>query len=176
MQLAHVLDHWLVEPESERALCLRYASRVRAYGLRHLRDRALAEDFLQHVLMSVLQAVREGRVEDPARMDAYVLGTCRHAAYDFRRGDARRKRLAEENAALLPAGYDAPWAALDRRRLEDCLQRLEARDRAVVLATFVEDRDSDEIARLLELSAGNVRVIRHRALSRLQGCMQGGAP
>jgi hypothetical protein len=30
---------------------------------------------VQHVLLSVLQALRAGRFEEPTRLDAYVLGT-----------------------------------------------------------------------------------------------------
>jgi RNA polymerase sigma-70 factor (ECF subfamily) len=45
----------------------------------------------------------------------------------------------------------------------------------VVLATFLEDRDADEIGSTLSLTAGNVRVIRHRALARLQVCVEGEA-
>jgi RNA polymerase sigma-70 factor (ECF subfamily) len=40
--------------------------------------------------------------------------------------------------------------------------------------TFYEDRQADEVAKLLGLSAGNVRVIRHRAIGRLRDCVTGG--
>lgn len=133
--------------DDERAICEKYAARIAAYGLRHLRSRSAAQDLVQHVLLSVLEALRAGRVDDPARLDAYVLGTCRNSVMDMRRGDARRRRLAEESAAGLPEGYEPAWVEVDRIRLEDCLRRLEPRDRSVVLATFVEDRDADEIGR-----------------------------
>jgi RNA polymerase sigma-70 factor (ECF subfamily) len=44
----------------------------------------------------------------------------------------------------------------------------------VVLATFVDERDTDDVGRSMGLSAGNVRVIRHRALAHLHDCMEGG--
>ncbi len=156
-------------------MCEKYAGRIHAYGLRHLRDRAAAQDLVQYVLLSVLQAVRGGRVEDPTRLDAYVLGTCRNAVMDMRRGDARQRRVAQESSAGLPEGYEPPLLEVDRTRLEDCLRGLEARERAVILATFLEDRDADEIGHSLNLSPGNVRVIRHRALAHLQGCVEGDA-
>ena len=46
---------------------------------------------------------------------------------------------------------------------------------AIVVGTFAYDRDADEIGRALELSPGNVRVIRHRALQKLQECVGGAA-
>jgi RNA polymerase sigma-70 factor (ECF subfamily) len=167
--------HTAVPSEDERAMCEKFAGRIHAYGLRHLRDRPAAQDLVQHVLLAVLQALRAGSVEDPTRLDAYVLGTCRNAVMDMRRGAARQRRVAQESAAGLPEGYEPSPLQVDRARLEDCLRRLEARERVVVLATFLEDRDADEIARTLSLTAGNVRVIRHRALAHLQVCVEGEA-
>jgi RNA polymerase sigma-70 factor (ECF subfamily) len=168
-------EPWLAvgfpEMDHERAICTRYASRIRAFGLRHLRDGAASEDLVQHVLLVVLTALREGRVDDPDNLDGYVLGICRNTVMDLRRGHTRQQRIANANAVLVDAGYDPPQALVDRGRLEECLNGLESRDRAVVVATFVDDRNADEIGESLGLSAGNVRVIRHRALARLQDCM-----
>jgi RNA polymerase sigma-70 factor, ECF subfamily len=175
MEIHRVLETLSMGDENERALCERYAGRIRAYGFRHLRDGIAADDLVQHVLLSVLQALREGRVEDRDRLDAYVLGTCRNAVMDMRRGVARQRRVAERAAAGLPEGYEPQHLSVDRARLEQCLHALEARDRAVVLATFLEDRDADEIGNAMQLSAGNVRVIRHRALAKLQACVGVGA-
>jgi RNA polymerase sigma-70 factor, ECF subfamily len=159
--------------ETEREICLKFATRIRAYGLRHLRDTSAAHDLVQTVLLAVLQALREGRVDDPSRLDAYVFGACRNATMDMRRGDARRRRLADRAGAGLPEGYEPEWPRVDRMRLENCLRGLEPRDRAVVFATFVEDRDAEEIADAMKLTPGNVRVIRHRAIARLQACVEG---
>jgi RNA polymerase sigma-70 factor, ECF subfamily len=41
----------------------------------------------------------------------------------------------------------------------------------VLVMTFYDDRPADAVAQELKLSAGNVRVIRHRGLERLRGCM-----
>jgi RNA polymerase sigma-70 factor (ECF subfamily) len=139
-----------------------------------LRDGAAAEDLVQQVLLIVLQALRAGRVEDVGNLDKYVFGTCRNAAMDMRRGSARQRRIADAAATVLPEGYELPLAVADRTRLDTCLQQLEARSRSVVLATFVDERDADDVGRSMGLSAGNVRVIRHRALASLHQCMEGG--
>jgi len=165
-----------VDCDSESDLCRKYAGRIRGYGLRHLRDQAAAEDLVQHVLLILLQAVREGRTGDPARLDGYILVTCRNCVMDMRRSDSRQRRLAAQASGSLPAAHEPPWAAADTRRVEHCLRQLEEREQAIVLATFVQDRDADEIGATMQLSAGNVRVIRHRALARLQACVAGAAP
>jgi RNA polymerase sigma-70 factor (ECF subfamily) len=62
---------------------------------------------------------------------------------------------------------------LDADKLTACLQALPERERTLVVLTFFADKPGDEVAKELSLSAGNVRVIRHRALARLRACMGG---
>ena len=163
-----------MEAEDERAICQRYAGRIRSYGLCHLRDGAAAEDLAQQVLLVVIQALRGGQVRDTTNLDPYVFGACRNMVYDIRRGTTRQRRIADASTAnVLPEAYEPTWGHLDRGRLDQCLAHLEERARAVVLATFVDERDANEVGRSLGLSAGNVRVIRHRALGQLQHCMEG---
>lgn len=156
----------------ERELCVQYAPRIRAYGLRHLRDASAADDLVQHVLLSVVRALRDGRIEDTTRIGAYILGTARNAAKDLRRGELRQQRIADADAAVAIREYLPSHAGVDRLRLEACLGELEPRDVTIVLASFVEERDAEEIGGLMQLSPGNVRVIRHRALARLQSCIE----
>lgn len=164
-----------MDTERERAIYERYAPRVFAYGLRHLRNHSGAKDLVQHVLVVVLKALREGRVHDVDHLDHYVFGTARNATLEMRRGDKRQQRIADENAGLSAETVEPPWAVADAPRLDGCLDGLEVRARSVVLATFVDDRDADEIGRSMGLTVGNVRVIRHRALAHLRECMEGGA-
>jgi RNA polymerase sigma-70 factor (ECF subfamily) len=163
-----------IEAEQERSVCQRYSNRIRSYGLCHLRDGAGAEDLVQQVLLIVLQALRDGRVNDVGNLDKYVFGTCRNTVLDMRRGGVRERRIANAAAAMLPAGYEAPRELADRSPLDQCLEQLESRARTVALATFVDERDAVDVGRSMSLSAGNVRVIRHRAFAHLQRCMDGG--
>jgi RNA polymerase sigma-70 factor (ECF subfamily) len=129
---------------------------------------------VQHVLLAILQALRGGRVKDINNLDAYVFGTCRNAVMDMRRGRMRQQRIIDESiAAALPAKHETPRLAFEQTRVDECLAKLESRSRAVVLATFVDERNADDIARTMSLSPGNVRVIRHRALAQLQRCVEG---
>ncbi len=167
------LDH-----EHERSVCQRYSNRIRAYGLCHLRDAASAEDLVQQVLLTVLQALRGGRVNEVDNLDKYVFGTCRNTVMEMRRDPERLPPAAHRRAPPRP-GPASPRATSrqwDHRRshaLDRCLAGLEARARAVILATFVDEREADEIGRAMGLSAGNVRLIRHRTLAHLQRCMEG---
>jgi RNA polymerase sigma-70 factor (ECF subfamily) len=163
---------------AERLLVQRFASRIRLYGRRHLRDEAAADDLVQQVLLRVIEAIRGGRVEQPDRLASFVLGTCRHVTWDLRRGDLRQRAIAAEVTAMHVDVQPPETTEIDLARLRGCMGRLDGRDRQVVRMTFMEDRSTEDIATCLGVTAGNVRVIRHRALARLGGCLgvQGIAP
>ena len=59
----------------------------------------------------------------------------------------------------------------DRQHLLGCLGKLTERERSVVVLTFCADTATEDVAREVGLEAGNVRVIRHRALQRLRECL-----
>lgn len=87
-----------IGPDAERELCERFAQRIRLYGLRHLGDEAAAADLVQDVLLVLLHSVREGRIQDPAHLERFVLGTCRNLVAKIRRGEQRTRTF--ERAAL----------------------------------------------------------------------------
>ena len=159
---------------AEAELVRRFAPRIRLFGLRRLRDSAAVQDLVQEVLVTTLEALRAGRIEQPDRLASFVLGACRMTITNQRRGEQRRARLLTQFTRELEPVPDLPvdWA-LDRDRLTECLDGLPDRDRTVVALTFYAERSADEIARELGTSPGNVRVVRHRALARLQNCLEG---
>ena len=158
---------------AEAALCRRYAPRIRVYGLRHLRDPDAAADLVQIVLLAVLESARKGGVREPEHLERFILGTCRNASLRLRQtGNRAQPTERDKLETLLVSEVDEP-AALDGRALARCLDGLEARARQVVTMAFREDRSADEIAGELRTTAGNVRVIRHRALASLRLCIEG---
>jgi RNA polymerase sigma-70 factor (ECF subfamily) len=156
------------DPQAEAELCRRWFPRIRAYGRLHLG--AEAGDLAQEVLLVLLRALRERRVTDVHRLSAYVSGVCRNMTREWRIGERRRSMLLERLGPTL-SEVTAPPPPIERLRLIECLKKLSVRDRAVVVLTFYADKDGDEIARELEMSVGNVRVTRHRALKQLLDCI-----
>src|SRR6478672_5621421 len=74
---------------AEAELCRRFAPRIRLYGLKHLRDEDRARDLVQAVLVTVITALRAGRVEDCERIDRFMLGTARNVTMKMREQDGR---------------------------------------------------------------------------------------
>ncbi|HEY9198587.1 MAG TPA: sigma-70 family RNA polymerase sigma factor [Gammaproteobacteria bacterium] len=158
--------------EAEAELCRRLAPRVRLYGLRHLGEEAAAADLMQQVMILMIERLRAGALREPERLASFVFGICRMTVLDLRRGHARRERLLETyGEALWPP--EAPPPDVDHVRLAHCLERLPDRERTVLMLTFYDDMPADALARELDLSPANVRVIRHRGLERLRACVTG---
>ena len=157
---------------AETELYRRLAPRVRLYGLRHLGNEAAAEDLMQQVMLVMIERLRSGSLREPDRLASFVFGICRMVVLDLRRGQARRNRLLDTYGdALIPP--EPPPQNLDHARLAFCLERLPDRERTVLLLTFYDDIPAAELARELDLSQANVRVIRHRGLERLRACVTG---
>jgi RNA polymerase sigma-70 factor (ECF subfamily) len=160
-------------PEAEAELCRRLGRRVRLYGLRHLRDAAAADDLVQDVLVLTLERLRSGRVREPDRLASFVLGACRLAVWNHRRGRRRREALLDRFSGVFPHQAEPDSVLLDRSRLRDCLARLAERERSVLVLTFYAEEPSGAIAARVGLSPDNVRTVRHRAFDRLRRCVQG---
>lgn len=157
--------------EAERLLVQRFASRIRLYGLRHLGTEEAARDLVQDVLLKVLVALREGRLEKADSLASFVLGTCRHVVWDLRRAEKKARVIAAQTAEITTEVVARGAHSLELLSVLGCLHRLPERDALVVRMSFTEDKSADEIGARLGLTAGNVRVVRHRALARLAECL-----
>ncbi|MEW6704002.1 MAG: sigma-70 family RNA polymerase sigma factor [Pseudomonadota bacterium] len=160
--------------DAEAELYRRLAPRARRYGLRHLRDADAASDLMQHVMALTIEQLRSGRLREPERVVSFVLGACRLTVQQLQRGLQRREELLQRYGDTLALADIAVPARTDHERLVRCLQQLPERERSVLVMSFYEDRPSDEVAKALSTTAGNVRVIRHRGIARLRGCIESG--
>lgn len=162
-----------IDAAAEAELYRRLAPRVRLYGRRHLRDDDAAHDLMQHVMLSTIEKLRAGELREPERIVSFIFGMCRMVTLDLRRGARRRDALLEKFGADLPYADIAIAPRLDEARVAACLERLAERERSVLLLLFYEEETAEKVGDTLGLSAGNVRVIRHRALERLRACVLG---
>jgi RNA polymerase sigma-70 factor (ECF subfamily) len=157
--------------EAEGELFRRMAPRIRLYGLRHFRNEHDAADLVQQVIVTVLEALRAGRLREPEKLASFVLGTCRMTVLDQRRGAQRKERLLQQFGGdlLAPAAPSLPQ--LDHAQLTRCVQNLKERERSVVVLTFYEEQTGAGLADFLGVSEANLRVIRHRAIHQLRNCL-----
>ena len=155
----------------ESELYRRFAPRVRLYGLKHLRDDAAADDLAQQVLLVTIERLRAGEVRNPDEIGSFILGTSRMLADSAGRKTRRREKLTAQFHApeLYSEPDDAPG---DIEAVERCLNGLGDRDRKVLVLSFYAEKTSAEIAKELGVTGTVVRVVRHRALTRLRDCVR----
>lgn len=159
----------------EDEVCARFAPRVRAIALRHLRDRSLADDVVQEVLASVVVALRERRVGAPEALPGYVLSAARRRISDVARTDYRRASICSELADIEASvktrvvGPDERY--LDMEHFVIALAPLSGRERQIVNETLTCGRTAEELAALVGTTPENVRVLRHRALSKMRAAL-----
>ncbi len=174
---AHVsLDSSIGHPEMD-AREADYAQFVRSRTHALLRsaylltgDQHLAEDLVQEALARTHRAWP--RLERPANAEAYARKVMYHAQVSI----WRRPRVAEVLPGELDpdraAGADDPAeAAAQRVTLRRALLTLSARQRAVIVLRFFEDRTETEAAQLLGVSVSTVKTQTGRALDRLRAVL-----
>jgi RNA polymerase sigma-70 factor (sigma-E family) len=121
-----------------------------------------AEDLMQTALAKT--AARWGRVEDPA---AYVRRLMYHEQVSWwRRNRVRETELTELNDRA--TGSDMSHGPLLRITLLQALQRLGARQRAVLVLRYFEDLSEREAAAIMGCAEKTVASQASRALARLR--------
>jgi RNA polymerase sigma-70 factor (sigma-E family) len=128
-------------------------------------DQHLAEDLVQSALAKTHLAW--GRLEDTGNAEAYARRTMYHLQVSW----WRRRRVAETLPGLVPdrPGRDDPAGSVSLRlALRAALLQLSAKQRAVLVLRFFEDRTESEVADVLGVSIGTVKSQTSKALVRLR--------
>lgn len=133
-----------------------------------LRDTDAAGDLAQDTLLACLRALRGGALREPDKLEAFVFGTARHHARNYRRRLARRgptEPLTERTAWCAP--QDALETTERHDALRAALERLCPADRRLLFLTEVEGLASRGVAAELGISAAAVRQRKVRAEKRV---------
>lgn len=157
------------DPEAWVACCTK---RFCPVARRIAGDNALAEDVLQESWIKILEAVHRYRGGSPAC--SWVGVIVANTAKDAIRKRGTRVPL-DEAANVEESRYEAPGASLEREE-EERLIRLASEMVAALPETFrqvlemryLHGLSTEETARLLDTSRGNVSVRLHRAVSMLR--------
>jgi RNA polymerase sigma-70 factor (ECF subfamily) len=144
-----------------------FHKRVRGFAVAHTRDAALADDLAQEVIWAVIRALRDGKVQQPAALPGFVLGTSRNLLADRMRDRARNRvePLTGEMEATIPAPVAVDFERNHAAR--QAIHRLDPHERAVLFLGLVDGLRPEEIAERLNITAESVRKRKSRALRRL---------
>jgi RNA polymerase sigma-70 factor, ECF subfamily len=126
------------------------------------------EDIRQETFARVLAGLdRPGALRQPESLGAFVNTVCNNVLFEHYRTSTRSQSLDEENAAELPAtGSDALSAVSSsqiRVKVRKILLEMPLRDRMLLKAVFLDERDRDEICKEFQVDREYLRVLLHRA-------------
>ena len=145
---------------------MHFHPRVVAMAVVRLRDPEAAREIAQEVLLAVLVALRGGKLREPEKLPAFVSGTARNLVNNhFRslREQPNPVALDPETPSAVNLATEAELAE-QRRTVRGALERIDPRDRVILLLTLVEGMNPREIAPRVGLSAENVRTRKMRAI------------
>jgi RNA polymerase sigma-70 factor, ECF subfamily len=133
-----------------------------------LRSPQAMEDVRQETFVRVLAVLRrDGGLRQPERLGAFVNTVCNNILFEQYRAAGRGESLDGENA---PEPADPGRNALEiassqelASKVREILLELPERDRALLKAVFLEERDRDEVCRKFGVDREYLRVLLHRA-------------
>jgi len=133
----------------------------------------MAEEVAQDTLTVVLQALRDNRIDDVAKMPGFIFGVARNLV-----SKALRERSLQVDPGSAPDPIDAvPWledpdAALlveeQRQQVREALGQLSLSDRDILRRAFFAEQSLEEIAVEVGIPYAAVRKRKSRALERLR--------
>jgi RNA polymerase sigma-70 factor (ECF subfamily) len=172
-------------------LVKRYHSPLIKIALMYVRDRVVAEEVVQETWLAALQGIDRFEGRSSLKTWLFRIATNRAKTRGVREGrqvaisalagpaepEVPLERFLPPDDPRRPLGWAAPPRAWPEEQLisgetvqhvRDAIAKLPPAQRAVIGLRDIEGLSGDEVAAALDISAGNERVILHRARSRLR--------
>jgi RNA polymerase sigma-70 factor (ECF subfamily) len=125
------------------------------------------EDVRQETFARVFSVLRKDGLRQPERLGAFVNTVCSHVLSEHYRSSGGSESLDVEGRPELP---DKSASALEivvskqiKSKVREILLDLEPRDRSLLKAVFLDERDRDEVCREFGVERDYLRVLLHRA-------------
>lgn len=133
-----------------------------------LASRQAIEDVRQETFARCLQLLRsQGGVRNAERLGPLVNSICNHVLSEHFRANSRTEAIDEQSANSFVAHEpDALTQVITddtRRMVRQVLEELPERDRTILRAVFLEEREKDEVCREIGVTRDYIRVLLHRA-------------
>jgi RNA polymerase sigma-70 factor (ECF subfamily) len=133
-----------------------------------LASRQAIEDVKQETFARCLQLLRsQGGVRNAERLGPLVNSICNHVLSEHFRSTSRMEALDDQPAdrfiAREPDALTRVIADDTRRMVRQVLDKLPERDRTILRAVFLEEREKDDVCREIGVTRDYIRVLLHRA-------------
>ena len=136
-----------------------------------LRSRTISpdkvEDLKQDTFIRVIAAVRkEGGVRQPERFGAFVNSICNNVLLEYYRTLGRNQQLDDTHYEIPDKVLDLEGMMVSKQcseQVRKILAGMPRRDRELLRAVFLEEKDKDTVCRDIGVDRDYLRVLLHRA-------------
>lgn len=147
-----------------------------------LRSRMLTsdqvDDLRQETFIRVIANLRkDGGIRQPERFGAYVNSICNHVLQEFYRSSAKNQPLEDDHMEIPDKVLDLEGMLVTKQSAEQVRRILEAmpkRDRELLRAIFLEDKEKDTVCREMGVDREYLRVLVHRAKDKFKALYEKG--
>jgi RNA polymerase sigma-70 factor (ECF subfamily) len=154
--------------ETERDF-VAYFTELLAVKLRsRLRSPDQIQDVVQETFARVLKSIRTSGVENPAALGSFVNSTCNNVLFEFYRSQARFGPPPEDRPGDDPAPEQSMADEQERHEVRRIMSQLPEKDRTILRWLFFDERDKEEVCRILNVDREYLRVLLHRAKLRFR--------
>src|SRR6266403_610007 len=136
-----------------------------------LRSRPLTsdkvEDLRQETFIRVIAALRrEGGVRQPERFGAFVNSICNNVLLEYYRSSAKSQQMEDVHMDIPDKVLDLEGMLVTKQiaeRVRQILEEMPPKDRNLLRAIFLEEKDKDAVCREFGVDRDYLRVLLHRA-------------
>jgi len=130
------------------------------------------EDLRQETFIRVIAAVRrEGGVRQPERFGAFVNSICNNVLLEYYRSSSKNQPMEDSHLEIPDKLLDLEGMMVSKQvaeRVRQILEGMPERDRALLRAIFLEEKDKDAICKEFGVDRDYLRVLLHRAKDRFK--------
>jgi RNA polymerase sigma-70 factor (ECF subfamily) len=125
------------------------------------------EDVRQETFARVFSVLRKDGLRQPERLGAFVNTVCSHVLSEHYRSTSGGESLDVKGRPELPDKHASALEIAVARQVKDKVREilldLEPRDRSLLKAVFLDERDREEVCREFGVERDYLRVLLHRA-------------
>ena len=160
------------EPETE-AHFVSYFGQILGIMLRARRlPPERVDDIRQEALTRVIAILRrDGGIREPERFGAFVSSICKNVLRENARDWAKNQRLQENHINVPDKIVDLERSLISKEtkeKVREILNEMNPRDRDLLRAIFLEEKDKDEICTQFGTDREYLRVLLYRAKERFR--------
>jgi RNA polymerase sigma-70 factor (ECF subfamily) len=136
------------------------------------------EDLRQETFIRVIANLRkDGGIRQPERFGAFVNSICNHVLQEFYRINAKNQPLEDAHMEIPDKVLDLEGMLVTKQSAEQVRRILDAmpkRDRELLRAIFLEEKEKDTVCRDLGVDREYLRVLVHRAKDKFKAIYEKG--